>query len=252
MIISEYEQGTIGWHADRAGVITASMFSTVRAKVGLLNEQQQTYVNVILGGGSEADAKAMAGYKSVPTSTTIQKALRGDRIGEWSETAKNYAFRLACERIAGQPLAEQIETFAMRRGKELEEACRQAHEVHLNDLSDLAGFCMTDDRKFGCSADALVGEDGGGEYKCFYDPTMVRPILIDNDWGNIMDQVQGCLWITGRKWWDMCLYIPALVTVDRHFTCQRVARDDNYIERMETDLVEFDQLVTETEAKLRR
>jgi hypothetical protein len=81
---------------------------------------------------------------------------------------------------------------------------------------------------------------------------MVRPILIDNNWGTIMDQVQGCLWITGRKWWDMCLYIPALVTVDRHFTCQRVARDDNYIEQMEMDLMEFDQLVTETEAKLRQ
>lgn len=253
MIIHDHEQSSPDWFRCRAGAITASMFSAVRAKVGMLTEQQQKYVDAKLAGKSDAEAKELAGYKAAPTSTTIQKALAGEKIGEWSDAAKNYGFRLACERIAGRALADdQFETFAMRRGKELEESCRLRHESDINTIVDLAGFVTTEDGHFGCSADSLVNDDGGAEYKCFYSPEKLRPILLDDDWGDVADQVQGCLWITGRKWWDQCLFIPALDTIGRDFTRRRVNRDDNYIDAMERDLVEFDKYVIEIETKLRK
>lgn len=252
MIIHDWAQGTSDWFRCRAGAITASMFSTIRAKVGMLTEQQQKYVDAKLAGKSDAAAKELAGYKSAPTSATIQKSLAGEKVGDWSDAAKNYAFRLACERIAGEPLTDDhFETFAMRRGRELEEACRRRHETEIGTIVDLAGFVTTDDSKFGCSADSLIEPDGGAEYKCFYSPEPVRSIVVDSDWGEIMDQVQGCMWITGRKWWDMCLYFPALVSVGKDFTRKRVMRDDNYIEAMEQDLIAFDRLVCEWEEKLR-
>lgn len=252
MLLYNCEQGTPEWHQDRAGVCTASMFSTVRAKVGLLTEQQQVYVRAIQAGFSQSSAMDAAGYKAKPKAQAIDKALAGEPVGDWSDAAKNYAFRLACERIAGMPLDDgQFETYAMRRGREMEETCRRLHEVAIKQIVDLAGFVTTDDRKFGCSADSLIGNDGGAEYKSFYAPEKVRPILTADDWGDVQDQVQGCMWITGRKWWDQCLYAPFLESVGKHFTCRRVMRDDNYIERMEVDLIDFDRLVCEWESRLR-
>jgi len=252
MIIVNCQQGSTEWKEARAKVVTASMFSTVRAKVGALNEQQQTYVDAILEGMSETNARAMAKYKNAPTSAAIEKALAGEKVGDWSDAAKNYAFLLACERISGEPLdGDQFQTWAMRRGRELEESCRIRHEQDIGEIVDLAGFVMTDDGKFGGSADSLVGEDGGAEYKCFYAPEKVRPILTEDDWGDITDQVQGCLWLTGRKWWDMCLYFPALASIGKDFKRHRILRDENYIEKLELDLMEFDALVCNWENKLR-
>lgn len=250
MLLSNAPQGSPEWHQDRAGCITASMFCVIRAKVGLLTEQQYAYAKAIQCGLSEKEAMELAGYKSKPKAAGIDKMLAGEAVGDWSDAAKNYAFRLACERIGGEPLDEGYETYAMRRGRELEEACRLRHEADINQFVDLAGFCMTDDSKFGCSADSFIGDDGGAEYKCFYDPAKVRPILVESDWGDIMDQVQGCMWITGRKWWDMCLYFPALKSIGQDFTRKRVLRDDNYIEALESDLVEFERMVSEWQARL--
>lgn len=253
MLIYECAQGSPEWHQARCGVTSASNFRMVRTKVGMLDEKQQAYVDAILvHGKSEKAAMEAAGYKAAPKAESVRKALAGEPVGDWSDAAKNYAFRLACERIAGEPVgADQFETYAMKRGRELEEACRRTHEKSINMIVDLAGFVTTDDSKFGCSADALIEPDGGAEYKCFYAPESVRPVLTVGDWGEIMDQVQGCMWLTGRKWWDTCLYFPALASVGKDFTRKRVMRDDNYIEAMEQDLIAFDRLVCEWETTLR-
>lgn len=251
MQIFTCEQGSDEWFQCRAGVISASMFSTIRAKVGMPNEQQQIYINCMLAGHSEKTAVATAEYKSPPKADCIKKALAGEKVGDWSDAAKNYAFRLACERIAGSQVGSSHETAAMRRGRELEEICRKRHEEDIKEIVDLAGFIKTDDGIFGSSADSLIGEDGGAEYKAFYDPEKVRPILADNDWGDIMDQSQGGMWIAEREWWDLCLYFPALASIGRDFTRIRVQRDNTYIDALKSDLLEFEQLVTEWEMKLR-
>lgn len=251
MITCTAPQGSQEWANDRAGVITASMFAIVRAKVNGLNDQQKTYVDALQIGHSEKEAQALAGYKAAPRSTTIARALAGEEVGEYSEAAKNYAFRLAVERIYGASTEEAFETWQMRRGKELEEPCRIRHERDIGTYVELATFIKTDDNKFGCSADALIDEDGGAEYKCFLAPDKLRPIIIDNDWGDITDQVQGSLWLTGRKWWDQCLYCPPLANAGKDFTRLRVARDEKYIEELEADMTVFEQLVTEWEARLR-
>jgi hypothetical protein len=252
MLVHDCEQGTPEWFRVRAGVITASNFLMIRSKVGLLTEQQKIYVSAVLGGMAEKSAMDLAGYKARPTSATVAKALAGEKIGDWSDAAKNYAFRLACERISGEAIAEdKFETFAMRRGKELEESCRLRHESDIGEIVDLAGFITTDDGLFGASADSLVGVDGGAEYKAFYAPDKVRPILMYDDWGDVADQVQGCIWISDRKWWDQCLYFPALANIGQDFTRRRVTRDPNHTDAMESDLLEFNHLVCEIEAKLR-
>lgn len=245
-------QGTDEWKRDRAGVITASLFQTARERVGTLSEQQQVLVDCIRSGMSHADAATKAKYKTKPKLTdSVLRAIEGLPVGDFSEAAKNYAFRLAIERISKQPLDEGFETWAMKRGHELEPEARQRHEEHASVTVMACGFVTTPDNVFGASADGLIDLDGGAEYKCLVDPMRLRTCLIDNDISEFMDQVYGGMWITGRSWWDFCIYCPALQPTGRDFTRWRVPRNDDYISTMEAELLEFKCLVDHNEAVLR-
>lgn len=251
MIIINCAQGSPQWHAARAGVITASMFSIARQRVGTLTEQQQIYVNAIRAGQTQAEAMQQAGYKAKPTTDKIDRAIAGERVGEFSDAAKAYAFRLAVERISGEALDEGYETFAMRRGHELEPAARDAHEIAAGVVVRRCGFIVTDDNAFGCSVDGLIQQKGGSEYKCLIAPDRLRAVLIDGDLSEFADQVQGCLWLTGREWWHFALYCPALKPIGRELWWHEWRRDEDYIEALEHDLLEFKGLVDDAEQQLR-
>ena len=210
MIICDSPQGSPEWFADRAGAITGSMFPVIMDK-----------------------------YKS------------GANKGQWKADALNYAFRLAIERLSGEPLQDgNFETYAMRRGHELEPDAREAHAFAYGMKVDQCGFIKTDDGKFGVSADGLIGDHGGAEYKCFVAPEKLRAILINDDPGDAFWQVMGGLWLTGRKWWHFGLYCPALSACGKSLKVIEYERDESAIEELETELVAFDKLVEEYRAKL--
>lgn len=243
MIIVNCDQGSKEWHLERAGVITASMFKTAREKIGSLDEKQAKYVSAIISGKNEKEACQIAGYKAKPKANSVIKALNGEKYEEFSSAAKDYAFGLAVERISGKPLDGGFETWAMRRGHELEPEARFKHEEKIGMLIEHAGLVLTDDKLFGASADGLINDDGGSEYKCLVAPERIRSIVIDSNIDDFKDQVQGCLWLTGRKWWHFCLYCPALKSAGKELTIFKVERDDEYIAAMEADLLEFNRLV---------
>ena len=139
----------------------------------------------------------------------------------------------------------------MRRGHELEPEARMEHEIQTGLIVTQVGLVKTDDGVFGASADGFIGDDGGAEYKCFLAPEKLRSFHIDNDASEIMDQVQGCMWITGRKWWHIGMYCPDLKVVGRQLWWQEFKRDDDYIEKLEADLWQFKLLVDGYEEKLR-
>lgn len=210
MIIIECEQGSPEWHKARAGIITASMF-----------------------------AECCKRLKS------------GASKGDFTKAAKEYAFRLAIERISGELLSEdKFDTFEMRRGRELEPEARLKHEQARGFLVDQTGIALTDDGKYGASVDGLIGDDGTSEYKCFIGPSSLMPILLNGDTSSVAEQVQGQLWVTGRKWCDFVLYCPALKSIGRDVIIKRIERDDDYIESLESNLIEFDNLVEEYKQKL--
>jgi len=251
VIILNCDQGSPEWHRARAGVITASMFGVARKRVGELDERQKAYVDGVLSGLDEKEAARKAGYAAAPKAAAIAKALRGESVGDFSEEAKNYAFRLAIERISGEPLDEGFETFAMRRGHELEPMARAEHEVQTGLIVQRAGFVLSDDG-FGCSADGLIAADGGSEYKCFINPEKLRAFHIDNDASDVFEQAQGCMWLTDRKWWHIGLYCPALAPVGKQLWWRRFERDDAFIEAMRADLFRFRDLVDAYEFELKR
>ena len=253
MKILNVQQSSEAWLQARAGLCTASMFSVARSKVGALTEQQARYVKSLLSGKTEKEARSDAGYKSAPRSASIEKALdlKTTDIGEFSEAAKNYAFKVAVERISGEPLDEGFETWAMKRGRELEPDARMEHELQTGLLVEECGLITDDTGFFGASADGLIGEDEGAEYKCFINAEKMRAIIFEQDIGEVMDQVQGGLWLSGRQRWRFCLYAPALEAVGKQLTEIVFERDDAYIKAMEADLEEFRKLVNDYEATLR-
>lgn len=251
VIYIDCEQGSPEWHEERAGLITASMVSTIRAMVGGLNEQQQKYADLVNGGLDPDVAAKQAGYKKKPTSQKIDDAIAGKATGDYSEATKNYAFRLACERISGQPLDEGFQTYQMRRGNELEPEARARHEFEIGATVEPTGMVKTTDGKFGASADGLIGDDGGAEYKCLVSPERIRSIIIDGDLSEFTDQVQMCLWLTNRAYWHFCLYCPALEPAGKDLILYEVKRDDDYIAQMEVELLAFDKLVCEYVDKIK-
>lgn len=253
MIIIHCEQGTPEWHDARAGVITASTFSMALEITGGLTEQQQSYVDAKKRGLSDAEALLAAGYKKAPTAEGVERALRGETVGEPSPASARLAAELAIERITRKPYGDTFETFAMRRGKEQEQFARMRYEERFGVLVDEEGVILTDDRLFGASVDGLVGHDGGIECKVPLDLNKVIHILRTGDISEYWHQIQGCMWITGRKWWDFIMGVPDLAVLNNgnELYVQRVMRDDNFIEEMELGLLKFAGRVQQLETFFR-
>ena len=190
--------------------------------------------------GSEAWHRARAG---LVTGSMLKVARQKLKNGQPSAAAKDYAFRVAVESISGLPMDEGFTTWAMQRGTEMEPEARAAHEIHAGVTVDTCGFVTTDCGRFGASADGLIGDDGGAEYKCLVSPERIREAILFNDISEWMDQVQGGMWITERAWWDFCIYCPALDGVGKAFSRWRVPRDDDYIAALRDDLEDFYRLV---------
>ncbi len=198
--------------------------------------------------GSKEWLEARAGVITASMFGDICNTLKN---GDWSAKAKQYAFRLAVERISGGLLDEdKFETWEMRRGRELEPEARYRHEQIIGEMVEQVGFIKTDDGLFGASLDGIIGADGASEYKCFVSPSSLMPIVLDDDIGDCVYQVQGVLWLATRKWCDFCLYCPALKNAGIDFLRYRTMRDDKFIDEMETKLLKFNYLVNEYKTKL--
>jgi hypothetical protein len=203
--------------------------------------------------GGEEWHRARAGCITASMFTTARERLKsGANKGDYSSKAKDYAFRLAIERISGEPLDEGFETWQMKRGHDLETEARMEHEAKTGLFVKRTGFVKTDDGLFGASADGLIADDGGSEYKCFLAPEKLRTIILDRDIGDVREQAQGCMWLTNRKWWHVGLYCPALSAAEKQFTMIEVQRDDDFIGEMEKDLWQFAMLVAQYEKQLRQ
>jgi hypothetical protein len=203
-------------------------------------------------GGSDAWFQARAGVITASMFTVARSKLKtGKDKGGPTSPARKYAFQLALERIAGQPIGGGFETWQMRRGRDLEPQARALHAFQHDVTVCPAGFVTTPCGRYGASADGFIDPDGGAEYKCFTDADKIREIAIDGDPSMVADQMQGGMAITGRKWWHLGLYCPDLWPVGRELTVIPMERDEAYIEALWADLREFNALVEEYETQLR-
>ena len=210
----ECPQGTTEWFAARCGKITASCF---------------------------ADAISRCQKKS------------GTRnVGDPTAVAERYAADLAIERISGQPHGEPPKAWVLERGHEMEAAARMHYEARTGSFVTEAGICLTDDEVFGYSTDGLVDNDGLIEIKAPIDSSKILAMWQTGDTSEYDHQMQGGMWITGRKWCDFIMYVPDLAPVGKDLFVKRIHRDDEFIDSMVEQLAAFDKLAARYEAVLRR
>ena len=175
----------------------------------------------------------------VITASKFADAVSTLKNGTPSQASKDYAYKVAVERIYGETTEDTFVTWEMRRGTELEPYARIAYEAQTGNLAQESGIVLTDDRIFGYSTDGLVDDDGLIEIKC---PNSARKLVEMWETGDLSEyehQIQGGMWITGRKWCDFIMYAPQLEPVGKHLYIKRIERDDNFIEAMESQLWDF-------------
>ena len=161
------------------------------------------------------------------------------------QTSKAYQdliFDIATERISGIP-AEIPKGLALAWGKDMESTARTAYEFATGNVVDIAEFIQHPELPFvGCSPDGLIGKDGGLELKC---PKVSRVHLerfIHGVPHEYVPQIQGCMWVTGREWWDFASYDPRMPPAQRLLIIT-VPRDAVFIQKLEAAAIEAEAKV---------
>lgn len=207
-------QGTPAWLAARCGVTTASCF---------------------------ADAVS-----------TMQRSSGRRKVGDPSAAAERYAADIAIETVSGKPHGEPPKAWVLERGHTMEAAARMIYEARTGAFVTEAGICLTDCGTFGYSSDGLVDDDGLIEIKAPIDSAKILAMIQTGDVSEYVHQLQGGLWITGRKWIDFIMYVPDLESVGKDLYVKRIHRDDEFIDAMVKQLVQFQSLVSSYTSILRK
>jgi len=162
--------------------------------------------------------------------------------GKASTSAQGYIDELVAQRITGE-IPEFFKSAAMERGNELEPAAKALYEF-TNDVEvKEVGLCLHDRYECGASPDGLINQNGGLEIKCPLPHTHVSYLRDGGIPAKYIPQVQGCLWITEREWWDFMSYHPSMEDL-----IVRVYRDNAYITKLAEQVIRAVEII-ETESK---
>jgi hypothetical protein len=90
-----------------------------------------------------------------------------------------------------------------------------------------------------------VGSDGLIEIKCPYNPhNHLENLRTAKQYGALYKpQVQGYLWISGRKWLDFVSYDPRFEDIGLELSITRVERDDVFISELEARALAFWEII---------
>jgi YqaJ-like viral recombinase domain len=198
MIAVDCRQGTPEWYQARCGVITASEFETSISK--------------------------------------LKRASGDKKVGDFTDASDKYLCTVAAESINGKTFGQPVKAWVLDRGHELEDYARLKYMERTGSVVYSQGVCLTDDKYFGYSTDGEVDDDGLIEVKCPIDLLKIMTFLVTQDHSEYGYQIQGGLWITGRKWCDLLMYAPMLENTGNDLIVKRIYRDEEFIESMVNDL----------------
>lgn len=149
--------------------------------------------------------------RGLVTASVVGKLLTPTLKVADNDTSRGLTAQLVAERITG--LTDP--TYAnddMVRGIMHEPIAREKYaEVNGVEVAEV-GFLIRDDWGYslGASPDGLVGDDGGLEVKCPRSKSHIRTIIRDEMPAFYMAQVQACLLVSGRQWWDFVSFHAGL------------------------------------------
>jgi len=188
--------------------------------------------------GSEAWAMERCG---LPTASEYSSILaKGQGL-----TRKKYLRRIVVEILTGQPIADSSYGAwqqNLERGKEQEQLARDSYEEITGNIVEQVGFIRHPTIRTGCSPDGLIEIDGGCEIKSVIPTVQIETILSGGYPSEHKPQIQGCLWNTGRAWWDFCSFSPDMPEHLRTYIF-RVVRDEQYILTLAAEVTVFNSEV---------
>jgi predicted phage-related endonuclease len=171
------------------------------------------------------------------TASRFQDILLGKK-GAYLQEREKYMLQLVTERIYGRA-TESASSQAMQWGKDAEPLARAAYEVETGSIVTESDFVRHPTIPYvGCSPDGLIDADGGYESKCPANSAIHIGTWRDGMPKAHIAQVQGCMWVTGRQWWDFISYDPRATPQFRLYI-QRIERDEDYIANLEKETIKF-------------
>ena len=179
----------------------------------------------------------------IPTASEFHTVMAKGKGGGESLTRKTYLLKLAGEIITGEPM-ESFTNAHMERGKAMEDEARDLYSFMTDSDPLRVGFVTNG--KAGASPDSLIGDRGGLEIKTKLPHLLIDLLLKGEMPPEHKAQVQGCMWIAEREWWDFAAYWPKLPL----FT-KRIIRDDTYIRTIADAVDQFNDELDATVARLR-
>jgi putative phage-type endonuclease len=185
--------------------------------------------------GSEAWFKSRLG--SV-TASRMSDVLAKGKSGE-AVTRLKYRMQIIAERITGR-VSESFSSAAMEWGTEQEPFARMRYAADTGRIVDEAEFYTHPTIKWlGASPDGLLNDTGGLlEIKCPNTQTHLGYLLDKKAPAAYINQMQTQMWVTGRAWCDFVSFDPRVPNHLQLFIV-RLDRDDDLIERMETEVHKF-------------
>jgi putative phage-type endonuclease len=164
--------------------------------------------------------------------------------GKPLKAREDYLMRLVTERLTGQQ-DNNVDSFAMKWGRDVEPFARAAFEAETGLIVAESPFVRHPTIEWvGCSPDGLVGIDAGYESKCPKNSTVHLETIKNGMPAEHKAQVQGCMWVTGRKNWWFVSFDPRMPEHLRLYY-ELIQRDDKYIAELEAKVVGFLQQVDE-------
>jgi len=181
---------------------------------------------VIRWDGVQGTPEWLEVRRGVITASTFGQIIT-PKTGKVSASAERVARKVVAEMLTGTVDQSPI-TKAMEWGIIHEPSARDWYELIHDCTVEQVGFCFLDERLLvGCSPDGLVGDDGGIEIKCVNAADHLGFLLDGEVPAEHLPQIQGCMWITGRQWWDYVSYHPDLPA-----KTERVYRSETYIDAL--------------------
>lgn len=152
---------------------------------------------------------------------------------------RNYLLQVATERLTGEWQGPNYQSAEMIWGTEQEPFAKARYEAVTGDLITACGYIAHPDHWFaGASPDGLLGQDGCIETKCPKSTTHVEYLRDRKLPAKYRPQVQGQMWCAGKTFAHFVSYDPRMPE-HLQLLIVPVERDDVYIAKLQTAVLEF-------------
>lgn len=142
-----------------------------------------------------------------PTTSGFDRIITCKKM-ELASAHKGYIASLIADSYDSQYPRESASSAATREGTRREPESLKWYAMNTDLDVTPVGCVLTDDGRWGCSPDSLIGDEGALECKNPSPEVHTKYLLEGKLPDDYVQQCFGTLWVTGRKWLEFMSYHP--------------------------------------------